>query len=198
MTFQAVQGGVEVVMHQTYLGHNVANVLHFRHEGAAPTIFQLGDLASSLWVMCGAYLKGLCASTWSLIDITATDISSEFGLQSIYRPSSPMQGTLGAGLPGNVAGVVSLKTAYRGRSYRGRIYLSGIPESQVFGNDFLSSWVSGALDWATQLLGLGSGFADLAVCSRWHDGVKRTVGVVTPVNMVTVNANVDTQRRRMI
>lgn len=196
LMFQPVTNGISVVMNQKYHEVTIANVLHYKSAVDPIPLSLLQDICTNLWTHCGYALRGMMSNEWKLESIVATDISNELGLQAAYGPGGGLVGTLGAGLPGNVAGVVSLMTAYRGRSFRGRIYFSGIPESLVSGNTLDATWAAAASDFTSGLRTLSLSNIDLAVCSRVHNGVKRTVGIVTPVTDYFVNRHVDSQRRR--
>lgn len=196
MTFQPVTDGVECVLNQTYLGNPVANVLHFKKRTVEINGVSLQALAIALFSAIYANMKGLMADTWTLDSIQCTDIRTSTGAQILYPSPQSCAGNQGAGLPGSVAGVISLKTALRGRSYRGRVYMTALAESLVTGNTILSSWTSGMVTfWAGIIVSEALPF-DLAVCSRWENGVKRATGIVTPVASIEVDARVDSQRRR--
>jgi hypothetical protein len=104
-------------------------------------------------------------------------------------------------LPNHTAAVMTLRTALRGRSYRGRIYHCGFTEAQVNGN-FIAAAVNTSLVSAyANLLALsdanGAEIARMVVVSRYANNIKRTVGIHTLVTGISSSGVVETQRRRM-
>lgn len=104
-------------------------------------------------------------------------------------------------MPNNVALVMSLRTGIRGRSYRGRVYVGGIPESNALGNNALAAYRDALVDRYDDLLifavGIGIPDAQLVVLSYFANGVVRASPVATPVSSVTADTRFDTMRRRM-
>lgn len=197
MAFQSVIDGISLVINQEFHGVPIANVLHYKSSVTPIPLSLLQDLCNNFWTHAGYALRGMMSSDWKLVSVIATDLTSELGLQATYAPGGGMTGQLGVGLPGSVAGVVSLATAYRGRSFRGRIYLSGIPESLVAGNELDTAWHSAAASFVDGLLTMNLSNVQLAVCSRVHNGVKRQAGIVNVVTDYFINREVDSQRRRV-
>ena len=83
-------------------------------------------------------LKALSASTTELQGAGIRDIRSA-NLVEYSQTGSPVAGT-GAGdpMPNEVAAVVTLRTAFAGKHFRGRVYISGANEAQ---NDAAESFV---------------------------------------------------------
>jgi len=75
-------------------------------------------------------LKALMASTTELLGVGIRDIRTA-NLVEYVQTGSPVAGT-GAGdpLPNEVAAVVTLRTQFAGKSFRGRVYISGANEAQ--------------------------------------------------------------------
>lgn len=102
-------------------------------------------------------------------------------------------------MPLNVARVVSLRTAKRGRSYRGRVYLSGTPDTVIETMNTIdathaANLVSGFNALATLLDGHGF---DVVVASKQHNGVETNPAEVNEVIAFAVDVLVDSQRRRL-
>lgn len=140
-------------------------------------------------------------SSFSLynIGVTAHDISVVNGEKYELVISPPYPGAVGLpSVPNNVAVVASLITSKTGRSFQGRTYLPGIPESEVLGNTVLvaqtTAYVNAFIALQAQLTLAAS---ELVVASFISGGVPRAVGVATPVTSVAVKNRVDTQRRRL-
>lgn len=101
-------------------------------------------------------------------------------------------------LPNNVAFVVTFRTVNRGRSFRGRIYQSGIAEAHCNGNLVTTTYanaIEGFWDYpASTTPPAGSWHS---VVSRFSNNAPRAAGINTPVTGYDTNTQVDTQRRRM-
>ena len=197
MPFQAVADTVSVVYEYTYHGIPVANVLHYYDNLEVLEDARIDALANVSMTLFQAALQPYLSSDLTLVRIVATNEDVEAGYQHVELPVTSGQCTNGAGLPGNVAMVLSLRTAYRGRSHRGRIYLPGIPEASVVGNQFLSGFTSYINLWAQALMNPGNIGFSLAVASRVHNSLPRVVGFSTPVTSITFDSKVDSQRRRL-
>lgn len=103
-------------------------------------------------------------------------------------------------VPNNAAMVVSLKTANRGRSFRGRNYVPSLPAAALATT---TSWTTGTIDAmraAYEALGddLSTAGFDHVVLSRQNDGERRTVGVATRITTYIARSPIGTQRRRII
>lgn len=112
----------------------------------------------------------------------------------------PIAGTNGtASMPNNVALALAFKTALRGRSFRGRIFLPGLTEGNVVDNTVQPAFITA---WYTFFGILASTLIDLiawqVVVSRVEGGDPRPAGVVTQVNnWIVTNTVVDSMRRRL-
>lgn len=102
-----------------------------------------------------------------------------------------------AGFPPQVAAVASLRTAVAGRSYRGRMYVPGIPRAYSSGDDGVinATDAQGLADcfdgMRRHIDGMFGGFGQLVVYSRKNDEA-------TKVTSIRVGRTLDIQRRRKI
>jgi len=107
---------------------------------------------------------------------------------------SPPQegGEANPALPGNVAFCISLRTALAGRRFRGRKYITAIPETAVTGNTLDSTHVADILSGAATLM------ADLTANGTPMSVFSRTgLTLVGVTAIVAVDNTVDSQRRRL-
>jgi len=98
----------------------------------------------------------------------------------------------------NAAACVSLRTAYTGRSFRGRFYVGGLPQA-AFGNAHLiDSGTAAALSGYFEdfITGLNTINKTLVVVSNYAAGVVRLIALATEVNAVITDTKIDSQRRR--
>jgi hypothetical protein len=103
-------------------------------------------------------------------------------------------------VPNNVALCLSFRSSGRGRSSRGRNYISGFPEGYVSGND-IDTTLADALVVAYEELKDAATFTDdwtWIVYSRFQNGNARPEALIAPVDAVVLtDYTVDSQRRRL-
>jgi len=127
------------------------------------------------------------------------DMRTDSGL-SIYNSDSVGIGADDAEmLPINVAMVMTLRTLLRGRSYRGRVFITGFSEDTWGGSEFGAQLV-------VDTLAVYSGMVEDAQAAGWtpivasyqHNGVARVTAVGTTVQYAQVRSRrPGTQRRRL-
>lgn len=193
-------GVTRAVLNATLNNIPVANVLHFTQPGGG-TAPDPALLASRLGAWWGSTMKPLVVSNYTLNNITCTDLSPSGPPSTVFTTSLPNSGTLsGDALPGNCALVMSLRTALRGRSFRGRIYHCGIGESQTLLNSVQTparDSILGAWDDLVLFTQIGQPDYQLVVLSYYANGDLRSEGLATPVVSMSANTRIDTQRRRL-
>lgn len=157
-------------------GTTATNVMHFRKPSSNPAaVWSIVDahLTAAMWGTVG----GTAAIKTAVI--TPLDGSSA-SLPVILASGDPHQGHGGAGevLP-NVAAVVKLLTAKRGRSYRGRQYLPFTIEAAVADGRIVTSFITaGQSAWTTFLAAMVTGGADLVIASYKLATYENVVAVV--------------------
>lgn len=198
MAFIPVPNGIQLCFMFTTDSQNWQFCLMLRKSAGAPEDTDLQAVAadgSSWWT---SFLKGLLNSAVTLREIIATDMTAQGAPQ--YRLTINETGTKTGGcLPLGTAVVVSHRTAMRGRSYRGRSFLSGIATSdQNTVNTLAGATASGIVTGFGSLRTLldGHGY-DHVVASRQHNGSITTPAVVNEVVSYVVDTLLDSQRRRL-
>lgn len=143
------------------------------------------------------------SSSLSTSSITVKDIKpgTAVSYEYVYTPVAGQ--VTGDMLPPQCAFVYSLKTALKGRSYRGRFYLPGIPEVLNVGGQCAAASLANMVAVGTQLytvFGPGGTNTDwqLVVISRWLNHAKRVTPVGTPVESIEFDPTIRTQRRRVL
>lgn len=106
-----------------------------------------------------------------------------------------------ADLPPQCAVLYSMKTALKGRSYRGRFYLPGPVQTDETDGAWSAGAITAYTTILTQLLAVfgpsgSNGDWRLAVVSRFANKQKRTVPVSTQVTSISLDPLVATQRPR--
>jgi hypothetical protein len=199
MPFVAVPNTAQVNVIQELDLQKIENVFHVQNTSGTglPDLGAIASLFGSWWE---TDLSPEVSHDLILTEVVATDISQEGGTQEAWTPTGIVTGGNSSGsTPNNVALCISLRSVQRGRSYRGRSYLAGLPETSVnksrldpsFVTAFVSSYNGLIVDLAD------AGFR-LVVVSRFHNKLPRIVPITTPIVLaLAVDNVVDSQRRRL-
>lgn len=104
----------------------------------------------------------------------------------------------GISVSNNVTLATTFQTALRGRSYRGRAYTPGLPQSQVLDSlSFSSAFVANVTSaYAAIPAALPVGWTHV-VASYQNNNVARSTAARTPVTAYRTETNIDSQRRRL-
>lgn len=200
MPFIPVPNGVQAEMRYTQDGQKVENVFWFIRDDAVDPETSAQDIATFLLDWWNNSIKTLQASAVSLREIYVTDQSAANGFAYTLTAGLPAAGAnVNEPLPNGVTACVSLRTALRGRSYRGRSYFIGLTENNVLGNTLGAQFVTALLAAYDSLVtdSTLNGYP-LAVCSRFSGGNPRPSGILTQVrDALLIDSVVDSQRRRL-
>lgn len=190
----------------TFKSNRYENTLYFLFA-APPTDAELTSLAGDL-------------ATWwitnmapELVDDIALDMIKMTSLQTAtanfqeFTDGLPQSGgDAGDPLPPQDAMVVTIKTTTRGRSYRGRNYIVGLPEDTQSGGEW-SVGIMGAIEGAyAELVAVATANnVDWVVVSRYSgvnpvtgQPIPRVTGITTPVSSFAARPIVATQTRRKL
>lgn len=170
-----------------------------RKSAGAPDLTDLQSVATigKNWV--NNNLKGIIDSTTTSKYVRATDMTAQGAPQHIEPTNYVGTGGASNPLPLNVALCCSARTAKRGRSYRGRIYLSGLPV------DFQDGVNTGSATLLTNMAGhltdlqsaLDTAGFDMVVPTRQHNGAVVSPAEVNEIIGWVIDSNFDSQRRRL-
>lgn len=191
---------VEAQIRMTLGGEQIENTLWFKNL-AAPNEPNLVGLGNALLAWWAAHYALQLSSDLTLREIYLVDWNTVNGaVHTAPAPAPAPAGVLGEpSLPNNCALCISFRTGFRGRSFRGRNYVSGLSEARVTGNT-VSSGVVDSLVAAYNGLNAAvedSGFNHVVV-TRFHLGTPRNPGIGTEVqSCIAVDNTVDSQRRRL-
>jgi len=182
-------------------GHAGTNIIHI--QGANPSVGSLSEMnaiAAAYIAWLDSDLQPLTSAdlAWDSVEITSLQGTPRF--VQTYTSGMPLVGgVVSTSVPNSSALVVTLRTGYSGRSFRGRVYLGGTPLSVMDSANLVDGSHAAALD--TAFTGLQSDMAaidcTIGVLSLIVAGIPRIEGEFTPVLNFTVNTKLDTQRRRM-
>lgn len=200
MPFVPVQDTVMVELFQRLFGQRIENTLYFKLV-AGVGVPEVTDLWNKLLAWWTTSLAVNLSNELTLVGAKITDLTSATSFALDFTAPTPNPaGVVGSpSLPSNVALCVSMRSAGRGRSSRGRNYIPGMTESKTTGNEVVAATVAG-------LEASYNGIRSLAftapwvhvVVSRFTAGAPRAAGVVFPVTSCKiVDPFVDSQRRRL-
>lgn len=200
MAFVPVPNAAEVDIIASLFGQIVENTLTFVSTGTfSPTqLLQLATTVGGWWV---ANMLPNLSSDYIYLRTEAKDISSVGGATAVNPTGVGTPGASSGSAPGGTAAAVSFRTAFGGRSYRGRNYIAGVPISQLVGNQLFPGFLDAIVAVYNTLetaLHADLPAADWCVASRYTAGAPRVAGITTQiVAAVATNYDVDSQRRRL-
>ncbi len=200
MPFVPVPNTVLVEWRCTRNGQQIENTLHVDLL-TGPTPVLTAGLAVQMWDWWELVHSVHLDDTVLLREVVVTDLSVQNGTQSTYAPDTTTTGArTDAALPNEVAFCVSLRSAFRGRSARGRFYTCSVNQGQMVDDNFLTSTATN--DFVADLNTLiativGDSYVPVIVSYR-SGGVPRPGGPVLFAiqNAIAVDSGVDSMKRR--
>lgn len=199
MAFQSAPDCANAIIHATYLGKPIANVLSFRKAGGYSEV-DLQFLAETVAYQVNEYYKPYCNASVLFVSVQAK------GLELPVDYSYASLDVVGAGTasgsagPANVSLCVTMRTGHTGRSARGRFYAFPASMGALSGpNTFLTAYGT-ALETFLQHVREESLLVgwEQVILSRYSLGAARPVAIGYPVNIAFVrNLTVDSQRNRL-
>lgn len=199
MPFIPVPQCVELVANYIWDSQAVATVLHYQKPGVA-AFADLLDLAENACADFETNIIPLMSPTVTLNSVKVIDLDTVISPTAESSFGLPANGgQSGASLPNNVACVVTKRTMFRGRSFRGRIYHFGIPETSVTGNLVSGTYVTSMLAGynALKVITTTLGNWEMVVVSRYTNNNPRESGIFSSVVSMDSDGVVDSQRRRL-
>jgi hypothetical protein len=198
-TFVPLPNGAKITFVWTLRGVPVTITIYVTVAGGVDEtkLTAIAAAAVDWWTTGGG--RAIMSQDLVLARVEALDVSLDNGMRVTAVPSSNQAGAIpSAALTNNVALVTTLLTPYTGRSFRGRIFMPGIPTNQTSGNNIITTYVGDMQNalaaLRTALLGEG---ATWVVASYFANGVARETAVPTAVTSLLTRSRVDTQRRRL-
>lgn len=131
--------------------------------------------------------------------VTVYDARTDSGELTTSTTGADVGGAAGEALPVNLALIMTLRTAKRGRSYRGRTYVTLFREADIDSGVFGSGAVAlaGTYIGAVKTAIEGEGWT-MVIRSIQHNNVTTNPAVLTPVTSYESRSGVPgTQRRRL-
>lgn len=199
MALPDVQNGVRVVWEGLQHGQKIISRICFTWE-QWDSQDALKGLANACYDAWADHVLTQQSITFSLVSCVATQMITDGPAQGPYQPTTPEEGSyVQASMNNATACVISLPTGKAGRSYRGRIYVGGVPDGQVV-DGLLSGTYRAAVQAGLTNMLLAVKAATTAipvVVSYYHNKVLRptpvTTEIGTPASRTTYPGS---QRRR--
>lgn len=199
MAFIPVPNGMSLCFHFTSASQNWQFCLTLRKSAGAPEDTDLQQAAGDAYSWWTSVLKPLLSTSTSLADITVADLTSQGAPQYVQTVGEAATGT-GSAVPLNACVVISGRTAKRGRSFRGRNYLSGLRDA-ILGvsmnaiSTAFASTLAGA--WGTLRTTLDGHGYDHVIASKQQEGAPVSPAETNEVTAYVVDTLIDSQRRRL-
>jgi len=200
MAFIPATNVAEVVLNGSWGGQNVANVIDFLYD-IPLTISELNSLAATVASAWFDTIATVTSIAYVLTSVKATDLTTASSPGVEFFPTSDNVGQVGtASVPNNSTITISYSTDQRGRSYRGRSYMCGIPFA--FQNTSVSVTLATAAgileDWVDFYTNVETDRdCTHVVVSRRQNNVPLVTADVTEVTGYFVENNLDSQQRRL-
>lgn len=192
-----VPNGIKVEMNGVQNGIPVVNRFYVTMS-AAPSSADLDDVITATLGFWND-LKASIHNSYTLQNITATDVHVANGTQTILPLTTGNTGSAGGdAAAANAAACISLRTNFTGRSFRGRMYIGGLPNAALANAQNLTTAAAAAYascmeDFIDALSAINM---TLVVVSRFANKVARVVNLATEIISVIVDTKLDSQRRR--
>jgi hypothetical protein len=185
-----------IVFNQTIENQPATNVLHFQEDSAStstPDVIAL-SLAEDFLARWRLYLQSLCVDTLACVNVICNKIHPTFGATQVVYASDTDVGSSTADGPAELTtGILAIRTATASKSARGRVFFSGIAQTDIDAGTFLQSrltaWQTGWRNMTDDFTDPGGGNHTFIVWSK-----KLSTGYV--VNDRIVKPQTGTQRRR--
>lgn len=199
MAFVPALNTLKVDLRGTNNSQLVSNTIYVRTPAApsAADAEAIGDILLDAWV---ANMQSKLSNSFTLREFYFTDMSTSSSPTFSYTGGLPLVGTDLSGIePGNVAYVIGFRTEGRGRSARGRNYISGLPRNAVSANSTTVAFQGAVLAFYSDVAAdlITAGYQHVVV-SKVSEGEDRPTALVQPVTSYNfTDLNLDSQRRRL-
>lgn len=199
MAFVPVADTAHVLIRGSDVGNAAYNDLYFTQAGGWSPL-NLTDVATAIRDWWEASVLPSLSDQYTLIDVVATDISTQFGFQATVS-SGGVGGVATEQAPNAIAACISFRTGIRGRSFRGRNYIPAIPNAAIDVNILDAGFLTVMQTSYAELLpggGIFPGGVPLwVVVSRFsgvdpvtHDPIPRVAGITTQIVSVGFSDNI--------
>lgn len=197
MAFQPIPNCVEVTLNATVTDVPVVNrwYVDVGHDVTFADFDAVFDVFDA-WISTD--LSAIQTTSIKYNTLVIKDVDHEFGPEQVYTPTATQGDRAVVNAPNSTAVVVSLRTAFSGKAYRGRTYVGGIANADIDDPTHLGILNAASFASVFQNLvdALNAATLTLVVVSKFLNGVKRATAIVTEIIALIVNTRLDNQRRR--
>lgn len=197
MTFIPTPNGARVVINWAKGSEQFGYVWYATRAGFDSS--NLAALANAVDAVHTATVKGYFSANVSYVNTTAYDARTVDG-EIVVDNSSAGAGTVGTeAMPLNTAVCVTIYTDARGRSARGRKYISGFAENAVTQGEFTQTAITNAAAYCNAIIQamLGVGWSPVIRSTQENKQVVDPANTRAIASILVRNAKVATQRRRV-
>lgn len=200
MAFVPAANTLEARLRYNWGTQLVENTLYFEGSAGVTTILAstLGNNLINWW---NTNFKANATTILTLTQVYITDLTAQDSFTVSVTTGLPSSGTsISESLPFNCAFCISFRTAFRGRSGRGRNYVPGLTEGDQSGSIVTSARSTALVNAYALLIGAGTFTPGLqwVVVSRFTNKLPRPQALVRPImNVLAVDSIMDSQRRRL-
>lgn len=198
--FVPVENTVQCNLIGSIAGQEIHNILYFKYDAGDPDVTEMTNLAAFLYNWWDSNIKPLLSNDYLLNMIKVVDLTTQTSPGVEYTTLLPVAGSVNVdAVTNSVAITAKFTTGYRGRSFRGRNFITGFPTSALANQ--VACTVPNATafkDAYDELLASPLSGWKWVVVSRISGGSPRSTGIATPVVMVTVSTTLQSQRRRLL
>jgi hypothetical protein len=198
MTFVPAPGVYEIHQRALLWSQTIENVHYVRPTGATDPV-SVAQEAHEAWK---TYVLQQLTNDYELRETYVVDLTNDTAPTGTATTTPFPTGTVAEqSAPGGTCLAFSFRTNGRGRSSRGRNYISGFSEQVISGNN-VNSVAQGVLlqalqDYFNTMAASALGLEHVIV-SRVENSVPRITALVQPVTAITlVDGRLDSQRRRL-
>jgi len=182
-------------------GQQTINDLYFHHTTGPIAASDLNALTLAIAIWNGNSYAPLLNEAWTGVQVTGRDLTSQVGFTSVSGITGQQGGVTGEAAPNNCSMAVSFRTAFSGRSNRGRNYVPVLTNSEVTENTIDTTFQLDVVNAYKELI-FGGGALPAGwiwvVVSRFTGGLPRTTGVFNEVfNVLVTDSIVDSMRTRL-
>lgn len=199
MAFIPTAGAVRVDIQYTQQGQQIHNVIWVTRE-ANWTGAERTALNNAIVAWWNTSAKQYFDADIALQQVTSVNQESDNAPSTTTVVSPVVPGTIGTPPTAtNAALCATLRTDNRGRSYRGRMYLGGLPSASLssailWGTTTIANILTALSALKTAIEALG---AIWVVVSHYTNKAPRAQGLKTPITAIAADQYVDSQRRRL-
>lgn len=198
MSFIPTPQGVELRVIADQNGVPVVNIYNLK-AGGAVTLADLIAAVNTFVTWYESIGRGYYHQTYVLQSVVATDISVANGIQYTTATfTTPAGAITSAAAAANAAVVISWRTPFVGRSFRGRTYVGGLANAELLNAQTVQTTTAAgmAADWGALMTAFQTAGLVLSVLSKYALKVARVAGLLTEITSIIVNTKLDSQRRR--